>query len=482
MKWNQYALSFFCKKKTFPVEKGMDIGYYEKKGKQVWKGTEFKMDEKQQEKREARRKRRIRNQIISYTVLGAMVLLIAAGVILGVRAFTADKDRQQEAIESSQAAIDNILSSEEVIQTPEPSPEVVELTPEQKLDGIVDEGISVMPLEDKVAGLFIVTPEAITGVSTAVKAGEGTQKALTQYAVGGIVYFSKNIQSEEQIKEMLDNTQLYTKYPIFLAVDEEGGSVARVADAGIGPKVDSAKTIGETGGVPAAYQAGQTIGSTLKGLGFNLDFAPVADLANVENSIMADRSFGSDAQSVGEMAGSVVLGLKEQGVASCLKHFPGMGGTADDPHNGLSTIDRTEEQFRSEEFVAFQAGIDAGADMVMITTAAAPGITGDSEPCVFSEKLVTDILRREMGFDGVIITDALNMSSISDYYGAEEAAIMAIRAGCDMILMPEDFEAAYNGVLQAVRDGKISEERINDSLKRIYRIKYADKYGGQIEQ
>lgn len=470
---------FFYKKERFPVEKGEDIGYHDKERKQVWKGTDDRMDEKQ-EKREARRRRRIRNQIISYIVLGVLVLAAAVGVIFGVRAITAQRGRQQEAIQSSQAAIDDMLSSEETIQTPEPTPEVVELTPEQKLDGIVEEGISVMPLEDKVAGLFIVTPEAITGVSTAVKAGEGTQKALTQYAVGGIVYSGKNIQSEEQIKEMLDNTELYTKYPIFLAVEEEGGSMARVADAGIGTKVDSAKTIGENGDTQAAYQAGQTIGTTLKSLGFNLDFAPVADLASVENSIMAERSFGSDAQSAGAMAGAVIQGLKEQGLASCLKHFPGLGGAVDDPHKGLSTIDRTEEQFRSEEFIAFKTGIDAGADMVMVSTASAPGITGDNEPCVFSQKLVTDILRKEMGFDGVIITDALDMSAISEYYGADEAAIMAIRAGCDMILMPEDFETAYNGVLQAVRDGQISEERINDALKRIYRIKYADKYGGQI--
>lgn len=439
------------------------------------------MDERQQEKREARRKRRIRNQAISYVVLAMLILMAAGGVLFGVRALTGERQKQQEARDSSQAAIDGLLGSEEAIQTPQPTPEVVELTPEQKLDGIVSEGISVMPLEDKVAGLFIVTPESITGVATAVKAGEGTQRALTQYAVGGLVYFEKNIQSEAQIKEMLENTELYTKYPLFFAIDEEGGSVARTASAGIGEKVSSAKAIGESGDTQLAYQAGQTIGSTLNGLGFNLDFAPVADLANVENSVMTDRSYGADAESVGGFVGSMVQGLREQGVASCLKHFPGMGSTVQDPHQGLSSIDRTEEQFRAEEFVAFQAGIDAGADMVMIATSSAPGITGDNSPCVFSEKLVTDILRGELGFDGVIITDALNMSAISEYYGAEEAAVMAIRAGCDMILMPEDFEAAYNGVLQAVRDGVISEERINDSLKRIYRIKYRDKYAEQLE-
>lgn len=439
------------------------------------------MDERHQEKREARRKRRIRNQVISYMVLAVFVLLLAGGALFGARMLSQNRQKQQEEQQSSQAAIDDMLASEEVLQTPEPTPETVELTAEQKLDGIVEEGISVMPLEDKVAGLFIVTPEALTGVGTAVQAGEGTQKALTQYAVGGLIYFEKNIQSQEQITEMLDNTELYTKYPLFLAIDEEGGSVSRAAASGIGEKVSSAKSIGETGDTQAAYQAGQTIGGTLSTLGFNLDFAPVADLANVENSVMEDRSYGSDAAAVSGFVSAMVQGLKEQGVASCLKHFPGMGGTSQDPHQGLSAIDRTEEEFRSGELTVFQAGIDAGADMVMISTSSAPGITGDNDPCVFSEKLVTDILRTEMGFDGVIITDALNMSAISEYYGAEEAAVMAIRAGCDMILMPEDFETAYNGVLKAVQEGVISEERINDSLKRIYRIKYRDKYADQIE-
>ncbi len=438
------------------------------------------MDEKQQERREARRRRRIRNQIISYAVLGMLVLLIAAAAVLAVRGIAKNREREKEAIQSSQSAIEDMLGTEEPIQTPEPTPEVVELTPQQKLDGIVEEGISVMSLEDKVAGLFIVTPEAITGVSTAVKAGEGTQKALTKYAVGGIVYFDKNIQSEAQIKEMLDNTQLYTKYPIFLAVDEEGGSVARVANSGIGTKVASAAEIGASQNTEAAYQAGQTIGTTLKGLGFNLNFAPVADLANVENSVMAERSYGADAQSVAELVSAAVRGMEEAGVVSCLKHFPGMGATTQDPHQGLSAIDRTEEQFREEEFIAFQSGINAGAEMIMISTSSAPGITGDNEPCVFSEKLVTDILRREMGFDGVIITDALNISAVADYNGSGEAAVMAIRAGCDMILMPEDFEEAYTAVIEAVCNGQISEERINDSLKRIYRIKYRDKYAEQI--
>ncbi len=435
------------------------------------------MDLNQQERREARRKRRQRNQIAAYVTVIVLIILLAVGIVMGVNYLTRTQQQEEEV---QQEMVDAMIGTEETIEVPtveepESTEVVVELTPEQKLDAIVNAGIDVMPLEDKVAGLFIVTPEAITGVSTAVKAGDSTREALAEYAVGGIVYFGKNIRSEEQITEMISNTQLYTKYPLFIAVDEEGGSVSRVAKAGIGTKVDSAETIGETGDANNAYQAGNVIGGYLSALGFNLDFAPVADLNTVEGSAMGDRTYGSDAAVVAPFVTSMMQGLEDRNVTACLKHFPGIGSSTQDTHDGIATTDRTLEQFRANEFAVFQAGIDAGADMIMVGHLSAPALTGDNTPCSMSSAVITDILRNEMGYDGVIISDAMNMSAISEYYDSEQAAIMALRAGCDMILMPEDFEKAYNGVLQAVQDGTISEERINDSLRRIYRIKYADK-------
>ena len=435
------------------------------------------MEQKNQtqlDRREERRKRRQRNQIAAYIVLILMIAAVAAGIVFLVR-FLAGNSRQKEAAADNQSRVEEIFASEETIQVQEPAETVEEMSAEQKLDEIVNAGIEVMPLEDKVAGLFIVEPEAITGVSAAVQAGEGTQEALAQYAVGGLIYFSKNIQSGEQLSQMIDNTLLYTKYPLFIAVDEEGGSVARLADAGLGQTVDSAQTIGESGDPNNAYQAGVTIGGYLSEFGFNLDFAPVADLANVENSVIEGRSYGSDAASVSQFVTSMMQGLSEQNVTACLKHFPGIGSSVQDTHDGLAVTDRSAEEFRAQEFTVFQAGIDAGAEMIMVGHMAAPSLTGDNTPCSLSQAVVTDILRNEMNYDGVIITDALNMSAISQYYSADEAAVLALRAGCDMLLMPEDFETAYNGVLQAVQEGTISEERINDSLRRIYRIKYADK-------
>lgn len=428
-----------------------------------------------QEKREARRKRRRRNQLVAYLTVIVLIIILAAGIAVGVNTLTTASKQQEDVQQEQQDKVEELLATEESIEAPKPTPTVVELTPEQKLDEIINATIEVMPLEDKVAGLFVVTPESITGVSTAIQAGEGTKAALEKYAVGGIVYFGKNIQSEEQLKEMIENTQLYTKYPLFIAVDEEGGSVSRVAAAGLAAKTDDAKTIGATGDVNNAYQAGVNIGTYLANLGFNLDFAPVADLASVEASVIAERAYGSDAKAVSGFVTSMMQGLEEQKVTACLKHFPGIGSSTDDTHDGLASTDRSKEDFQANEFVVFQAGIDAGADMIMVSHMAAPSLAGDNTPSSLSEEVVTNILRNELNFKGVIISDALNMAAISEYYSSEQAAVMALRAGCDMVLMPENFEEAYNGVLEAVQEGTISEERINDSLRRIYRIKYADK-------
>ena len=424
------------------------------------------------ERREYRRKRRQRNQTLAYMVLFLLVAAIAAGGILGAKKFTDHQGAEEKESKESQSAVQDLLESEEPL-TIESSVKVP--TPEELLEEMVEAAIEVMPLEDKVAGLFMVTPESITGVTTAVRAGDGTRDALAKYAVGGIVYFTKNIQSADQLKEMISNTNSYSRYPLFIGVDEEGGSVNRVASSGLADKLDSAKNIGQTKDTANAYDAGVAIGTYLAKFGFNLDLAPVADLANIENSIMESRSYGSDASVVAPFVVSMMQGLEKQKVTACLKHFPGIGSTTQDTHKGIAVSDRSAGEFWNNEFTVFKAGIDAGANMIMVGHMAVPSLVGDNTPSTMSEIIVTDILRNELEFEGVIITDAMNMSAIAEYYEADVAAITAIKAGCDMVLMPENFEKAYNGVLQAVKDGVISEERVNDSLKRIYRIKYAGK-------
>ena len=427
------------------------------------------------DRREIRRKRRHRNQVIAYIILFLFITFLAAGIVLGVKMYT--ERQKQSDTQTNQSQVEELFQSEEPLVIVEQSTEVTEpeLTPEEKLDEIVDAAIEVMPLEDKVAGLFMVRPESITGVSTAVKAGDGTREALAKHAVGGIVYFAKNIQSAEQLKEMISNTRSYSKYPLFIGIDEEGGSVSRLADKSLVDRVNSAQVISQSLDASNAYQAGTTIGTYMAEYGFDLDFAPVADLTNISKSIMTKRSFGSDAASAIPFVTSMMQGLEEQGITACVKHFPGIGSTVQDTHDGLAVSNRTAEEFRAEEFTVFKAAIDAGANMIMVGHMAAPSLVGDNTPSSMSSVIVTDILREELGFEGVIITDAMDMSAISEYYESDHAAIMALKAGCDMILMPDDYQVAYSGVLQAVKDGVISEERVNDSLRRIYRIKLADK-------
>lgn len=430
------------------------------------------MDENRDlERREFRHRRRVRNQIICYISLAVIVIGAVTGATFGVRYFTKQAADKKQAADLA-AQLESLAENEEPVTISEPESTEPESDP---LDEIVEACIEVMPLEDKVAGLFIITPEELTGVGTAVKAGDGTREALGEYAVGGLIYFSQNIQSEEQFTEMLANTKMYSKYPIFLAVDEEGGEVSRVAESSIEvEKVGSMAEVGASGDAQKAYDAGNTIGAYLAKLGINLDFAPVADvLTNTDNTTIGNRSFGTDAGVVAAMVPSFVSGLEANKVSSCLKHFPGLGDTVEDTHEGMAVTERTLEEFQAAEFPAFKAGIDAGADFAMVSHVSAPALAGDNTPASLSGEII-GMLRNDLGFEGVIITDALNMKAISEYYTADEAAVKAIQAGVDMLLMPESFETAYNGVLQAVQDGTISEERINESLRRIYRIKKAD--------
>ena len=445
-----------------------------------------------EEKREQRRQRRIRNQRIALAgLLGSVLILIA--VVVGA-VFVINKQAevkmqqefeeqlaQMEAEEEiAEEAVEDVLAEEVIV---EEATDVETAVPEKNddakvLDEVVEAIISEMTLEEKVAGLFVVTPEGITGVDTAIQAGDGTKTALEKYPVGGLIYFKKNIQSEEQIKKMIENSVSYNKYPMFIAVDEEGGKVTRLADAlkleNIGPMAE----IGSTGDSNKAYEAMKTVGTYLTNYGFNLNFAPVADvLTNEDNASIGDRSFSSDPSVVSGMVTSAMNGLEEVGVTACVKHFPGLGDALEDTHNGLAVIDKSLDELKQTELVPFISAIENGANMIMVGHMSLPQVVGDNTPATMSKEVISDLLRSELGFNGVVITDAMNMGAITEYYGADEAAIRAFKAGADMVLMPEDFELAYEGVIAAVKDGTISEERINNSLKRVFRIKYADSVG-----
>ena len=433
--------------------------------------------DEEMDRREFRRKRRVRNQVIAYISAVIMLAVILAGAGLGIhKGITAWNDKKEA--QELQAQMEEMSANQEdqvVVEAPVETEEPVVEEEKSQLDEIVDACIAEMPLEDKVAGLFIITPEALTGTDVAIKAGDTTKEKLSQYAVGGLIYAKQNIKSADQLKEMISGTQGFSKYRLFIGIDEEGGSVSRIAESGLADNVGTMGDIGTSGDPSKAKEAGSAIAAYLSEYGFNLDFAPVADVILEGNSIIGDRSFGSNAGDDAAMVSACVEGLQEGDVSACLKHFPGLGSTTEDTHEGMATSEKTKEDFETTDFLSFQGGIDAGADFVMVSHLSVPNITGDNTPSSLSDKMITDILRGELGFNGIVITDAMDMKAVTDYYTSEEDAVKALQAGADMILMPEDFEAAYQGVLDAVNNGTLSEERINESLQRIYRVKYSDK-------
>ncbi len=349
-------------------------------------------------------------------------------------------------------------------------------------DAEIKEIMDSMTLEEKVCQLFMVTPEALTGVGTAVQAGAATQNAFDTYPVGGVIYFSQNLQNPDQTRKMLSDTQKYAEermgFPVFLSVDEEGGQVARVgSNAAFGvEKIGNMSDVGSRGDTQEAYEIGSTIGAYLSDLGFNMDAAPDTDvLTNPENQVVKYRSFGSDPELVAKMAAAELKGLNGQGIIGMYKHFPGHGGTTADSHEGYAYVDDALEELEKGAFVPFQDGIDNGIQVIMVSHISCPNVTGDNTPATLSKTMITDILREKMGFDGMVITDALNMGAITAQYSSSEAAVAALNAGADMLLMPEDFQSAYNGVLNAVENGTVTEERIDESVCRILEVKASMK-------
>lgn len=349
---------------------------------------------------------------------------------------------------------------------------------EKKTAAKVEKMLQSMTLEEKIAQLYIVTPEELTGYNTVTEAGETTKDRITSYPVGGFIYMAQNLQSPDQVKKMIENVQAYSMerigLPLFISVDEEGGTVTRF---GNNPnfnlnKIGSMKAIGETGDTQNAYQVGLQIGSFLHDLGFNMDNAPDADvLTNPANKVIGSRSFGRDPDLVADMVMAEMQGLKQQNIIPVIKHFPGHGATEADTHQGYAYTDKSLEEMKQSELVPFQKAIEANAPVIMAAHISCPDITGDSTPASLSHTMITDILRGQMGYQGVVITDALNMGAIAEEYTSAQAAVKVLQAGADILLMPENFEESYNGIITAVSTGDLTEERINESVRRILKLK-----------
>lgn len=340
----------------------------------------------------------------------------------------------------------------------------------------VEAKLATMTLREKVGQLFWVRPETLDfSLNPEKKTLTQTMRQnLEQYPVGGIAVFKKNIQDENQLSSLIADFQSASKIPMIVAVDEEGGAVARLAnhEAFSLPKYTSTRDIGKTGDPERARQMGRTIGGYLRFYGFNLNFAPVADVdSNPANPVIGRRAYSTDAQQTAQMVAAAVEGFHEAGMLCTVKHFPGHGDTGQDSHYGTATSYKTWEEMKAMEMLPFEAGIAAGADVVMTAHITTPNATTDGLPASLSYTMITERLRGELGFQGVIVTDALEMNAIKNHFTPAESAVAALRAGVDVLLMPSDLRAAFDGVVQAVEDGTLSEERLNESVRRILTLK-----------
>ena len=340
--------------------------------------------------------------------------------------------------------------------------------------------LTFMSLEQKIGQMFIVRPGSVSG-STSMT--DSMRAALMEKMPGGIIMFADNIIDQDQIrkfnKELMKVSAEYCLgQPMFIAVDEEGGLVARVAN---NPnfkvkKYDSMLAVGNTGDRAQAEAVGDNIGRYLKNLNFNLDFAPVADcFTNPNNTVIGDRSFGADPELVSDMVEACIDGFHYQGVMTAIKHYPGHGDTDSDTHTGMVMTDKSWEELKGRELIPFIDNLD-DTDMVMTAHIISKCVTGDDTPATLSHVMVQEKLREELGYEGVVITDSMEMGAISTAYPADEATIMAVEAGCDIILCPADFEKAYKGLMKAVKSGRITEERIDESILRILRLKLKYRY------
>ena len=363
------------------------------------------------------------------------------------------------------------MPTTEVPTTEVPTTEAYVPTIEDEVDAILNE----MSLHEKVCMMFVVTPGSIVDGQTITSVDDTYKNVFAEYPVGGMIFFAGNLVDREQTKSLLGTLQTYSieisGLPLFACVDEEGGRVARI---GNNPNFGVTKIQAMSNVTTAvdAYNAGWIIGDYLSELGFNFDFAPDADvITNPANTVIGDRSFGTDGEIVSSLAVEYAKGLQENKVLSTFKHYPGHGATEGDTHEGYAYTSKSLLELMEAELKPFIAAKENNVDAIMVAHISVPGILGDNTPCTMSKYMVTDVLRNEIGYEGLIITDALNMGAIVNEYSADEAAVKAILAGNDLLLMPDDFYAAYNGVINAVNNGVITEDRLNESVRRIIKSK-----------
>lgn len=345
----------------------------------------------------------------------------------------------------------------------------------------VEQALSQMTLREKVGQLFFLRVEALDTTIHYVSSDElpayetqtvnDRMRALAaDYPLGGIILFAYNIKDPQQLAAFQKDLRALPGHPL-LSIDEEGGRVARLAlNPAFGlPRYESMTALGST---RAVSKASHTIGTYLAKYGFDIDFAPVADVnTNPQNIVIGTRAFSDNPQVAAKRVKAYVKGLQKAGILGCVKHFPGHGDVHADTHFGYAVSGKSWEELAACEMLPFKAGIEAGVPLVMTAHIAVPAVTGTELPSTLSSVVLQDKLRGELGFDGVIISDALEMGAIARQFPVPEACVLALEAGVDVLLCVKDYPACFQAVMDAIAQGRLTEARIDESVKRILRLR-----------
>ncbi|WP_058301248.1 beta-N-acetylhexosaminidase [Gorillibacterium timonense] len=325
-------------------------------------------------------------------------------------------------------------------------------------------------LEQKVGQLFMAGFDGLTPT-------DGILDLIRENSLGGVIYFRRNIGDPEQVARLSQTLQEKNAEagdaPLFIAIDQEGGMVSRI-DRDV-TLIPGAMALGAAGSAELAYQTAKISGRELRLLGINVNFAPSLDVNNNPlNPVIGVRSYGEDPAFVGELGTAAVRGYQEAGVAATVKHFPGHGDTEFDSHYGLPLIAHDAERLERVELAPFRRAIAEGTDAVMTAHVIFPAFEPESLPGTLSPNVVTGLLRSKLGYDGVVFSDCMEMHAISRHFGVAEGAVLAVEAGVDVVLVSHTLEeqrAAIGAVIAAVRGGRISEARIDESVERILALK-----------
>ena len=353
---------------------------------------------------------------------------------------------------------------------------------EKKIEKVdVDKMLENMSLEEKIGQMLMIFYRSGEFDTT-------LENSLRTVKPGGMIFFSENFTSYKKSIDLIKKVKETSDIPMFISIDQEGGKVQRIKE--LTDKevsiIPSMYDVGLKDDLELTTKVGKVIGEELRVFGINMDFAPVMDVyENEENTVIGKRSFGTDAKTVSKQALALGKGLKESGIIPVYKHFPGHGNTSTDSHVDLPIVTKTKEELKELDLIPFIDAIKNNEDVIMIGHLAVPSITGDDTPASLSRTIITDLLKEELGFKGLVITDALNMGALTNNYTQDEVYVKAINAGVDILLMPNGSKNALDSIKESVKKGLISEETINNSVKKILTLKYskiADNYNEYLNE